>query len=751
MTIHPPTRLALTLVALLVAGGVAHGQARPATSSRLEVRPLDVTRPVQAQQLVIATFYDGNNTPRSGHRIEWTLEGAGQIIAVDEGRWFGSGSKVESRYAVTKTNFQERRYSRGTSDPNDDFMIRQGQTWCVISSAVEGDTYLTAYAPDVEGWDRKKVVVTTHWIDADWRLPPPAIARAGTQHLFTVQMTRRSNHQPLVGYRVRFHILDGPPALLLPSRGQEDTVVSDATGDASVTLVQTQPGIGVNRIGIEVIRPPGPEAPTGTGIVVATGETRLDWQGPQLKLSGAAPPVVPLNGEATVTLSVDNPGQVAAQEMTLRDTVPDGLQFVRSDPPAARDGNQLIWTLPALPGGKAHTIQAVFRGTKPGAVSSTATVVTRDGLHDEAKTATQVTVPQLTVKLTGPDTAIVAVPIRYDILVSNTGTGAAANVELMADFDGALVHDSKANPLRLPVGLLQPGEGRTVPLTLTARQKGKMQTRVTAAGEGGLTARGEHAVQVQHAALHVELKGPANRYQNRPADWMLHVVNEGEIVLANVVVRDLLPPELAFVAASDGGRLINNEVVWPAGTLAPGEGHDFTVKTTCARLTPRALNMVVATADPGLKTQAEAAVEINGLPALRLEVQDTADPVEVGGRTSYRIEIINDGTLAGSRVEVVATVPPQVRVLNTTGPGRARMDGNRIVFAPVESLPPGQKVTYMVEVDAVKAGLARFEVELRSQTMREPLTVQESTTVYAVNGPPPAPPTRAEPPVSGPR
>ncbi len=713
---------------------------------RIEARPLDESAPVQTQHLIIATVSEGVGKTRRKRRIDWQLQGAGSIVKVDDGGLFaGWGSKVENQSAVSYTDFVEHRFPRGTLDPNEDVVIRPGETWCLITSAVEGDTRVTAVASEIDDPNKNKVTATTHWVDAAWHFPAPAAARTGNPHLFTTLVSRRSNHQPLAGYRVRYRILDGPPALLLPTHGPEAVAVTDLDGNASVSLAQTQPCAGANRVSIEIMRPADPRSPIDT--VIVRGESRIEWEGPLLSLSAAAPPAVALGGEAAVTFAVTNNGQAESQEMTLRAVVPDGLQLVRSDPPAIQNGTQLIWTLPALTVGRDHTIQAVFRGTRAGTFNTSATVMTRDGLRQEAQATTQVTVPQLALTLTGLETGIAGTGVRSDLVVSNPGTGAATNVVLTADFDATLEHESKANPLKLPLGTLAPGEARTVPLTLTPLQPGKMSIRAVATADGNLSARAQHGLTAQKAVLRIDLKGPDKRYQNRPADWTISVGNAGETPLANVVVRNLLPPELAFVGAGEGGRFANNEVNWLIGTLAPGATRELTVRTTCVRMTPKAVNVAVVTADPGLKAQTEAPVEINGLPAFKLEVQDSQDPVEVSGRTSYRIVVHNQGTLAGN-VELTAVVPAQLQVLTTVSPGQARMEGNRILFPAVASLAPGQAATYQVDVQAVKAGDARFVVELRSQSLPQPVIGEESTIVYAA-GAGPAPPTRAEPPVSG--
>ena len=108
---------------------------------RLEVRPIESTNPVQTQHVILATIYDEHGKPRRKRRVEWMLEGVGNIVEVDESGYFpGRGYKVDNKYAVSYTDMKEHKITRGNNNPEDDFVVRPGQTWCVITSAVEGDT-----------------------------------------------------------------------------------------------------------------------------------------------------------------------------------------------------------------------------------------------------------------------------------------------------------------------------------------------------------------------------------------------------------------------------------------------------------------------------------------------------------------------------------------------------------------------------------------------------------------------------------
>lgn len=720
---------------------------------RLEVRPIEATNPVQTQHVFIATVYDEKGQPRRNRRVEWMLEGVGNIVEVDESGYFpGRGYKVDNRYAVSYTDYFEHRITRGNGDPHDDFVIRPGQTWCVVTSAVEGDTHMTVYCPEIHNWECHKVFVTKHWVDAHWELPPPAINPAGTEHVFTTRIHRQTDQRPLANYRVRYRILDGPPAIFLPERTQEKVAISDLNGNASVTLAQVAPAQGINRIGIEIIRAPDPTAPSGTAMVIGRGETTKEWQAPQIQLSKNAPPAVGLGQEIPYTLTVTNTGKVETKAATVRDMPGEGLQYVRSEPSGTVDGNQVIWTLGEMRGGQSQSIQVWCRALRAGPVTNCAVVATPEGLRDEKCVTTQVTVAQLKVTKTGPATGVVGMPVTYQVVVTNPGSGPATNVVLTDEFDAGLEHASKANPIKLEIGTLAAGESKTYPVTLTPRQVGRVVNRVVATADGNLRDQAEHPITVQTAQLKVEKSGPARRYVNREATWDIRLTNPGEVPLNNVSVRDQLPPELVFVSAGQGGtQAANGEVVWNLGTLQPREQKIVQVTTRCVKMTPRALNVAIASADPGMQVQSEAAIEIDGLPALRLECVDLRDPVEVGGRTIYKIDVTNQGTLPGDQVRIVATIPPQMRAVGGNGPTQPVVDGQQVLFPPINDVQPGQKLTYQIEVEALQPGDARFKVELFTGTSRDPVREEESTTVMPALGTTPPAPRPAAPAPAAPR
>jgi uncharacterized repeat protein (TIGR01451 family) len=719
----------------------AHSTDSDPHALRLEVRPTEIAGPAGTQRVLLATVYDENGQPRRGRRVEWLLEGVGTILAVDESGYLAAkGYKVDSRYAVTFTDYVEHRITRGDGDPHDDFMARPGQSWCVISSAVEGETKVTAYAPGIADWAARTVVVTARWTDTDCQVPPPSSHRAGTEAVLSTRVRRHSDGKPLANYQVRYRLLDGPPVRLGPPTDKPpadaaDTLkqavaVSDSSGVAAVRLAQPEARPGVSRVAVEVVRPPDPDGPNRLETVVYRGETTLEWQAPQLGLSVAGPSAAVVGQEVPFTLTVSSTGSLETPPLTVQQAVPDGWLFVRSDPPAAQEGDRVIWTLAGLGAGRSQELRAVLKPTRTGPVSTDARVSTAEGLSAEARTQTRVSEAQLKLTVSGPPAAAAGDAVNYRFQVSNPGSGPATNVKLTVNFDPGLEHESKLNPLETVIDQLGPGATETVPLTLTARRTGRQVLRVAVGNAAGLADKGECATEVRARQLELALAGPERQYVGRDATWDVTVRNAGEVPLGNVVVRDRLPEGVAFKSATADGRPdAGGEVVWYVPTLAPGESRALKVTGACQKATVRAATAATAAAAGVPEQRAEAVLDVLGVPALHLDLGSTGNPAQVGGTVGYQLRAVNQGSLPAVQVELTAEVPKSLKVLRGTGPGQPKVEGQTLTFPAVASIPPGQSVEYTVEAQALEPGDGRFHAELRSSVLSSPVVAQEATTV----------------------
>jgi len=711
---------------------------------RLVVHPVKNCSPLRTEQVFIATVYDEKGQPRRGRRVEWILEGVGSIVEVDESGFLGGrGYKVDNRYAVSYTDYREHRITRGNDNPNDDFVVQPGQTWCVITAGVEGDTALTVYAPGIHDWKESKVFITQHWIDAEWSLPQPSVRRSGQEAELSTLVFRHTDHQPLAGYRVRYRVIDGPPMIFLDNQAQEVEQVTDLRGAARVKVAQVNPTIGVNRIGIEIIRAPDRRATSGPGVVIASAETTIEWQAPAVSLRVEGPQDVLAGGEEVgYSLVLENTGKIESKSMTVKHTLPAGLKYEKSDPPAIVEGNQLVWTLGQLAGQQSRSIRVFFKTAGEATVNHRITVLTEEGLRDDRSFTTRIVRPELKLAITGPARGVSGIPVEFQIKVRNPGSGPAQDVVLKASPDQGLETEAGVPALETTLASIPAGGEQVIPLRLLPRKAGMHVLRVEATGKGGLKDRAQASLDVRAGKLTVRLTGPSVRYVGRPITWDVQVANAGDVPLTRVNLRHRLPVELAFVSATEGGKLEGQEVLWSLGDLAPGQQKRVQLTVNCIAPGGNVISRALATGVPDLpglapqvllplKAETEAEVEIRGLPAFRLEVRDRDDPLEIGKTTVYTIVVTNQGSLTGNGVQIVGTAPEQMKIVRASGPAGHRIQGQQVLFEPADGLEPGQQWTFQVEVQALRQGDGRFRAELRANSLSQPVNVQESTQVFA--------------------
>jgi len=715
----------------------------------LALEPQVMTSQVGSQVVVLATVRDEKGTPRRNRRIDWKVMN-GNLIEVDESGYLNGRGGVEGNTGFSFTNYGEHRLSRGNANKADDIMIRPGQSWCVVSSPVEADTHITAIVPGIYNWDKRMKTTVVRWVDVSWEFPPRALAKFGTEHEFVTKISRFTDRLPLAKYRVRYKILDGPPAILLPSRAQEEVAISDLSGVAKVRIAQLAPASGVNRVSVEIIRPPDPTTPTGAGVPIITGETSIEWIAPDVKFSHVGPASGALNQELQYVTTARNEGRVDSQWVQIALPIPDGMEFVASNPPSAVEGGQLVFPFGVLAVGQTHTVQTTFRAKRPGVVKSIALMRTAENQNDQKEVNTTITQPGLKAEILGPKSSTVDAPINFVIRLSNPGTGPLDEIMMLAQFDKGFEADKAgANSLETKVRGLAPGESRDETLILTPRVAGVLALSVSVSS-GGLKARADHTVTVQQPKVSLRVAGPAKRFVGRPVEWKIAVKNDSDADQAGVVVRDRLPTDVRFTSASRNGQHVAGEVTWNLGTLKPGEEIVLDVAAECLRPVEETIKTTLVTGDGNVRQEQAIRLTIEGIAALKMEMNGLTNPVEVGKNVVYRMTLTNTGSAPAKNIDVKATASDLLKSLRATGPTKETVADRVVTFGKIDALPPGKTLIFQIECQALKIGDARFRTEFTSELNPAPIFEEEPTQIVApLSAPVPGPAPPPLPPGGG--
>ena len=206
--------------------------------------------------------------------------------------------------------------------------------------------------------------------------------------------------------------------------------------------------------------------------------------------------------------------------------------------------------------------------------------------------------------------------------------------------------------------------------------------------------------------------------------------------LTNAVITDTIPAGTSLVSTSAGAQVSGNTVTWRApGPIAPGQSFATALRLRCDNLGVF-VNPAQATADCVPPMRDQKPFKVVGVPGLLLEVVDNPDPLLLNNGTSevttYTIRVTNQGTREARAVQIRATAPPELKLVDAAGATPGQVAGNSVTFAPVGSLAPGQAVQYQVRCQAARAGDARFRVQMTADpgTLSSPVLEEESTHVY---------------------
>lgn len=472
----------------------------------------------------------------------------------------------------------------------------------------------------------------------------------------------------------------------------------------------------------------GPSA-AGPGGAGRPGSRDLEGlQAPALQIEKLAPPEVQVGKPARFDVKIKNTGKLAANEVVVRDEVPQGTRFLDATPNVAPAGDgSLTWTLGRLEPGAEASVSFRVLPENEGEVGSVAQVT----FSAAASSRSICTRPQLTVEHTAPAKVLIGDSVVLKIRVANIGSGAATGVVLQEDVPEGLSHPA-GSQLEYDVGVLKPGESRELELALKAAKAGQVQNLVLVRGEGNLSA--EHRVNVEVIApqMTLAIDGPRRRFLDRAATYKVTVSNPGTAPAREIELVAWLPKGFQFTSTNNAGQYNpqTHAVYWSLAELPPEKQGAVELVALPSEIGEHKIR-IESKAQMGLVAAQEQTVIVEGLAALFFEVVDAADPIEVGQDTVYEIRVVNQGSKPATDVRVVATLPPGLKPIAGEGAARAQINGTQVAFEPLARLAPKADAIFKVRAQGAETGDHRVSVQVFNSDITQPVTKEESTRVYS--------------------
>lgn len=305
---------------------------------------------------------------------------------------------------------------------------------------------------------------------------------------------------------------------------------------------------------------------------------------PELTLSHTGPQRVMIGEAVTFDITVSNPGTGAATGVVLEENVPEGLTHVK--------GNGLTLDVGTLKPGETRRMQLSLKADKPGVIENILLARGDGNLIAKDSVPLEVIAPALEVGLSGPGLRFLDREATYEVTVSNPGTAAAREVELVtylpkgmkfvsADHKGQ--YEPQNHAVYWSLEELPPREMGVAKLTLLPLETGEQKLSVEGRGELGIKNSQEKLVQVDSLSeLQFTIADVADPIEvGSETTYAITLSNTGSSAATNIRLNVGLPPSMKPVGGEGPTRVVVDGVqvaIDPLARLAPGEQAVYKLK-----------------------------------------------------------------------------------------------------------------------------------------------------------------------------
>jgi uncharacterized repeat protein (TIGR01451 family) len=437
-----------------------------------------------------------------------------------------------------------------------------------------------------------------------------------------------------------------------------------------------------------------------------------------------APSVVNINQETKLKIVVKNSGSTDAMRVVVRDQLPEGFEFVSSQPPAQPVGQILTWKLGTVAANSERVLIVKVTPKQAGSFDHSATVVILAG----GRSTTQVQEPKLKIEQTvKPEKVLKGGQVAFKIAVSNPGTGPARSVVVQAKLSQGLHHE-QGDHIEQTLVVIKPGERIELdPLIADAKDGGDQSCTVIARSpdvvQTGDDGRDTQTIVVVEPKLELKLSGPAKRFTDTVATYKLTLDNPGSAVAKNVKLFASIPvggtvlPDTANSTHDRQYDRAKRRLLWTIPQIEP-KGHveiSFGVRLGGIQLYQVAAE-ARAESPVFLTSKGTCSTDVTGMADVDFQVSERRRVLDVGEETNYEIRIKNLGSKEASRLLITAQLSDQLEVVRTAGldPGEEAKKNpeGQIVFPQIDRLAPKGELVLTIRVRATKPGIATCQVAL---------------------------------------
>ena len=435
---------------------------------------------------------------------------------------------------------------------------------------------------------------------------------------------------------------------------------------------------------------------------------------PTIQTQIIAPRTTNVNQTARFFINAQNVGTDNVGNVKLIATLPQHAKFIGSTPePTNVNGLQYEFTIDSLAARQKQIVQIDVTPTEKIPLN----IGTQIQIESQQQVAVTVQQPVLEISVNGPETIQTGKTIKHQVVVKNIGDGPAESVRISTQRPEQLEIGNEQQKTLVPK--LVPGQSAKFVLTSFARAAGDSNVTFQVSATGAETRQAQSQIRVIRPELGVQILGPSQNYVGRDGVYTIQLQNTSEMAITDVGVQLDVPNGLKIDTISQQAKIDKNSgtLSWLFTSIPGNQQQVIQFKAKAISLGNQICKVNVKTNETASR-QMSLQTQVMGRADLSIRVSDSGEPVGIGSKSEFNIEVANHGSQTAEQVSIQVELPSALMPVNQPS---YNIDpaGNFITFNNI-TVEAGKRKTFKFKVVAVDKGehVVRGTVSLEGSTQK---------------------------------
>ena len=414
--------------------------------------------------------------------------------------------------------------------------------------------------------------------------------------------------------------------------------------------------------------------------------TQLTGSGPTLKSVSApsiqtqiiAPRFINVNEQTLLSLKVENVGNVDVSNVRLTAILPAHAKFVNSTPrPTRVNGNEYQFTIDSLNSRRNQFIRMEVVPTAKAPLD----IETNVQIASTQRVAVRVRQPVLEMQIKGPARVKTGQTFKNLIRVKNTGDG-YANKVLLKTNRPTQIGEAKA-PQKVFLERLGPGQEVQFEVVSFAQSTGDAEVAFEVSAKGAESRAKTTRVDVVQPELQVLVAGPDQNFINKDGVYTIKLQNTSQVTINNVSVEVAIPRGLKVntINRQTANNTAQGTMVWKFQQFPANRSETIQFRAEALSEGQQVCRVNVNANEMPAK-EFKIGTMVSSRSDVSISIRDAGQPVGIGSRVDFSIELNNRGGRDASQSEVVVDLPPGLTPVAQKGYS-INQSQNQILFQDV--------------------------------------------------------------------